>query len=245
MENKIENQERTFPLLKILKRNWLLMAMITVLITMLLIAYSLCFTKPVYTATRSFILRTELVSGGTNMSNGALAVDVLLPQIEDNFTSQKYNDMANYKYFNDKDGENDKYIKYNNTAISRGAISFEYSQGSLIAKLSYTDTDAKVAVEKLKAVFDTANEFFSQVESNQDAYTIELIPTDNTEYDDSRFVITENSSLKKFVIIGVVAGVFVAFAVVLIKNALDTTVKDRQELEEITGTNLLATIDKQ
>ncbi len=233
MENKKETQVKSFPLLKILKKNWLLMAMITVLITLCFVSYSLLFTKPVYTATRSFILRTELI-GGTNMENGALAADVLLPQIEDNFTSKKYNDMANEEY------QKSDYVKYDNSVISRGAISFEYSQGSLIAKLSYTDANPKVAVEKLKAVFNTAGRFF-----DQEAFTIELVPTDNSEIDDSRFVITENSSLKKFIIIGVLAGVVVSFAIVLIKNALDITVRDRQELEEITGTNILATIDKQ
>ena len=233
MENNVQVQEKKFPLLKLLKRNWLLIAMITVLVTLLFASYSLFLTKPVYTASRSFILRTELVTGGTEMENGALAVDVLLPQIEDNFTSQKYNEMANEEY------KKDKYVKYNDTAISRSAITFIYKEGSLIARLTYTDSNPKVAVEKLKAVFNTANTFFEA-----EAYTITLISTDNTELDDSRFVITESSNLKKFIIIGIIAGFALSFVVVLIKNALDTTVKDRQELEELTGTNVIATINK-
>ena len=233
MENNVQVQEKKFPLLKLLKRNWLLIAMITVLVTLLFASYSLFLTKPVYTASRSFILRTELVTGGTEMENGALAVDVLLPQIEDNFTSQKYNEMANEEY------KKDKYVKYNDTAISRSAITFIYKEGSLIARLTYTDSNPKVAVEKLKAVFNTANTFFEA-----EAYTITLISTDNTELDDSRFVITESSNLKKFIIIGIIAGLALSFVVVLIKNALDTTVKDRQELEELTGTNVIATINK-
>ena len=233
MENNVQVQEKKFPLLKLLKRNWLLIAMITVLVTLLFASYSLFLTKPVYTASRSFILRTELVTGGTEMENGALAVDVLLPQIEDNFTSQKYNEMANEEY------KKDKYVKYNDTAISRSAITFIYKEGSLIARLTYTDSNPKVAVEKLKAVFNTANTFFEA-----EAYTITLISTDNTELEDSRFVITESSNLKKFIIIGIIAGLALSFVVVLIKNALDTTVKDRQELEELTGTNVIAIINK-
>ncbi len=233
MENNVQMHEKKFPLLKLLKRNWLLMAMITVLITLLFVSYSLFLTKPVYTASRSFILRTELVTGGTEMENGALAVDVLLPQIEDNFTSQKYNEMANEEY------KKDKYVKYNDTTISRSAITFIYKEGSLIARLTYTDANPKVAVEKLKAVFNTANTFFEA-----EAYTITLISTDNTELDDSRFVITESSNLKKFIIIGIIAGLALSFVVVLIKHALDTTVKDRQELEELTGTNVIAVIEK-
>ena len=233
MENNVEIQEKKFPLLKILKRNWLLMAMITVLITLLFVAYSLVFTKPVYTASRSFVLRTELVAGGTEMENGSLAVDVLLPQIEDNFTSQKYNEMANKEY------EKAQYVKYDNTTISRSAITFIYKEGSLIARLTYTDANPKVAVEKLKAVFNTANSFFEA-----EAYTITLISTDNSEFDDSRFVVTKSNNLNKFIIFGILAGVALSFVIVLIKNALDTTVKDRQELEELTGTNILATINK-
>lgn len=233
MENNVQIQEKNFPLLKILKRNWLLMAMITILITLLFVSYSLFLTKPVYTASRSFILRTELVAGGTEMENGSLAVDVLLPQIEDNFTSQKYNEMANKEY------EKSQYVKYDDTTISRSAITFIYKEGSLIARLTYTDANPKVAVEKLKAVFNTANTFFEA-----EAYTITLISTDNSEFDDSRFVITKSSNLKKFIVFGVLAGAAISFVVVLVKNALDTTVKDRQELEELTGANLLATINK-
>ncbi len=244
MGNSIETQQKDFLILKLIKRNWLLIAMITVLMTLCFSAYSIAFTKPTYTASRSFILRTELI-GGTEMDHAALAVDVLLPQIGDNFTSQKYNEMANEEYENAKDSEgNDKYVKYNKTTISRSAIGFHYEEGSLIAKLSYNDADAKVAVEKLKAVFDTANIFFAEGEKGQEAFTIQLIPTDNSEYEDSRFVITENSSLKKFIIFGILAGLVVSFVIVLIKNSLDTTVNDRQELEEITGINVLATIEK-
>lgn len=238
MENNIQTQENNFLILKLLKRNWLLMAMITVLLTLCFVAYSIVFTKPTYTASRSFILRTELITGGTDMANGALAVDVLMPQMSGYFDSQKYNQMANEEY------KKEKYVKYNHSAISKSAISFNYTEGSLIAKLSYTDADAKVAVEKLKAVFDTANLFFSEGENNQEAFTIELIPTDNSQYDDSRFVITESSSLKKFIVLGILAGLAISFVIVLIKNSLDTTVKDRQELEELTGTNVLATIEK-
>ncbi len=237
MENNIEVQEKNFLILKLLKRNWLLITMLTILVTLCFASYSLFLTKPVYKASRSFVLRTELLTGGTEMANGALAVDVLLPQIEDNFTSQKYNEMANEQY------KKEKYVKYDNTTISRSAISFEYNEGSLIAKLSYTDANAKVAVEKLKAVFDTANLFFDESESDQ-AYKITLISTDNSEYDDSRFVITENSSLRKYVVFGILAGLLLSFVIVLIKNSLDTTIKDRQELEEITGTDILAMIEK-
>lgn len=237
MENKVETQEKNFLILNLLKRNWLLMAMITVLITLCFVAYSIVFTKPVYTASRSFILRTELVTGGTEMANGSLAVDVLLPQIEDNFTSQKYNEMANEEY------QKDKYVKYDDSTISRSAVGFIYKEGSLIARLSYTDANAKVAVEKLKAVFNTAKSFFTERENDQ-AYTIELVPTDNSEYDYSRFVVTEKSSMKKFIIFGIIAGLAVSFVIVLIKNSLDNTVKDKRELEDITGTNVLAMINK-
>ena len=237
MENKVETQEKNFLILNLIKRNWLLMAMITVLITLCFVAYSIVFTKPVYTASRSFILRTELVTGGTEMANGSLAVDVLLPQIEDNFTSQKYNEMANEEY------QKDKYVKYDDSTISRSAVAFIYKEGSLIARLSYTDANAKVAVEKLKAVFNTAKSFFTEGENDQ-AYTIELVPTDNSEYDYSRFVVTEKSSMKKFIIFGIIAGLAVSFVIVLIKNSLDNTVKDKHELEDITGTNVLAMINK-
>ncbi|MBO7149519.1 MAG: hypothetical protein J6V71_01350 [Clostridia bacterium] len=236
MENKVENHEKNFLILKLLKRNWLLMAIITILITLCFIAYNIAFTKPVYTASRSFILRTELV-GGTEMANGALAVDVLLPQIEDNFTSQKYNQMANEEY------QKSEYVKHNDSTISRNAITFIYNEGSLIARLAYTDADAKVAVEKLKAVFNTANAFFADGENSQ-AYTIRLIPTDNSEYDYSRFVVTENSSTSKYIILGIIAGLAISFIVVIIKNSLDNTVKDKHELEELTDLNVLAIIDK-
>ena len=229
MENN-ENQ-KTFPFLRLLRANALLIALITILITLLSVVYNFVCVKPVYTVSRSVILRTELPNEG-EATNAALA-ELVIVQIEKHFKSPKYIEMANEEFKRENPNIN--------STINSGSVNIIYNKGSLIFKIAYSDYDKDLAAKKLIAIYNVNDEFFAdEAVSNQS-----LISTDNSENDPSRFKVSVSNQTTKYVLIGLAAGVVLAVAVVFIKNALDNTVKDSFELEELTGVSVIAAIHKQ
>ena len=63
-----ENNEKTFPIFKILLRKSLIIILVTVLCALIGLGYAIVKTKPSYTASKSVIFRTEIKDGG-NLSN--------------------------------------------------------------------------------------------------------------------------------------------------------------------------------
>lgn len=231
---KQETTKKTFPFFRILRTNLLLMALITILVTLLGTLYGIMFVKPTYTVSRSVILRTELGVNSENAesTNAALA-ELVIVQLEDHFTSAKYIEMANEEF--------KKKNPLEKSYISAGAISVDYSEDSLIFKLKYTDINKDLASKKLVAVYDSAIEYFENIST---AYTVKLIPTDNTGIDNSRFGLTVDNGMKKTILLSVVIGLALAVGVACIRYALDNTVHDKEDLEELTGTSVLAYVFK-
>ena len=231
MENNVQNQ-KSFPFLRLLRANALLIVLITALITMLSVLYNFLFVKPVYTVSRSVILRTELV-GTTDESTNAALAELVIVQMEHHFTSSDYVDRANAKF-----KEQNPDVK---SSINASSISIIYNEDSLIFKIAYSDLDKDLAAKKLIAIYDVNQEYFEE----EFAFTVELIPTDNSVNDNSRFLVSVSNQTLKYVLLGLGIGIVIAIAVVLIKNALDNTVRDTAELEELTGVSVIAAINKQ
>lgn len=230
MENNVQNQ-RNFPFLRLLRQNALLMVLITVLITLFSVLYNFLYVKPVYTVSRSVILRTEL--GNSEEATNAALAELVIVQMEHHFTSSDYVDRANAKF-----KEQNPDVK---SSINASSISIIYNEDSLIFKIAYSDLDKDLAAKKLIAIYDVNQEYF---EEKLD-FDVELISTDNSENDNSRFLVSVSNSTLKFVLLGLGIGIVLAIAVVLIKNALDNTIKDSAELEELTGVSVIAAINKQ
>ena len=184
MENNVQNQ-KGFPFFRLLKANALLIVLITVLITMLSVLYNVLYVKPVYTVSRSVILRTEL-DNADESTNGALA-ELVIVQMEQHFTSSDYINRANAKF-----KEQNPDIK---SSINGGSISIIYNEESLIFKIAYSDLDRDLAAKKLIAIYDVNKEYFEE----EFDFTIELIPTDNSVGDNSRFLVSvSNQTIKIF-----------------------------------------------
>ena len=233
MENNVHSK-KGISFFKLIKFNLLLMILIFVFCTLVGTLFGVLTSKPVYKASRSVILRTELQSSSVDAeTNNAALAFLVIGQLEYHFTSANYIELANEKYLQINPEAKDK--------ISANNIIVEYKDNSLIFTISYQDRDKQVAINKLKAVFDASIEYF---ETTSSSYNIKLIATDNADADDRRFAVSVSNGLYKYIIIGAVAGLVIAFAVVLIKNSLDNTVHDKDELEEITGSNMLAFIEK-
>ena len=233
MEN-FTQQKKGIPFFKLVKNNLLLMVLIIVLVGLIGTLFGVLYAKPTCKASRSAILRTELQSSSPDAeTNNASLAFLVIGQLEYHFTSADYIEIANEKYLQINSQAKDK--------ISAGNIIIEYKEESLIFTLSYQDTNKERAINKLKAVFDASEDYFK---SHSTPYNIKLIPTDNAGTDDGRFIISENNGLSSYILIGVIAGVILSVVVVLIKGAFDNTVHDKDELEDITGSNMLACIEK-
>ena len=233
MENNVQNKKGV-SFFKLTKTNLLLIILITAFVTLLGALFGVLYVKPEYKVSRSAILRTELESSSSEaeINNASLAF-LVIGQLEYYFTAADYIEHANQKYIQANSDAEDKILASN--------ISVEYKEESLIFTISYKDSSIGAATKKLKAVFEASVDFFSD---HATPYNIKLIPTDNAGTDDGRFVVKESNGITKYVAIGFLGGLIIAFAAVLIIDSLDNTVHTKDELEEITGVSMLACIVK-
>ena len=230
----MENNKKTVPFFKIIKDNFLLIVMITILIGLIGTFLGLLYAKPVYKASRSVILRTELeTTGSSDEANNAVLALMVIGQLEGHFTSTDYIELANEEYLEKNPQAKDK--------IVAGNIIVEYQEDILIFTLSYQDADEQTAINKLRAIFNVADDYF---ETHSIAYGIKLIPTDNADTDDGRFTVTASDSLSLYIIFGVLGGIVIGIVVALIKNAFDNTISDKEELESITSSDFFGYIKK-
>ena len=131
MDNNIQEQ-MPFPFVRLLKANVILIAIITAIVTTLSVLYNVFFVSPVYTVSRSVILRTELNDNFSTeeqeATNAALAKDLVIVQMEQHFKSPKYVQLAN-KIYKDQN-------KNSQSTITSDSINVTYNAGSLIFKTS-------------------------------------------------------------------------------------------------------------
>ena len=219
--------ERSVPFFRIVSKNLLLIALITILCTLIGAMYGILFVKPQYTASHSIILRTTVAdtSVGNNTTNNASLGKIYIPMIEEHINSPEFLSEANKIYRKD----------HKTGRISSGAISIQYNENSLIFTMSYTDASKKVATDKLQAVYLAANEKLSEYIK---AENVSLLQTNNNPS------VSVNDGFMKTIIFGLLIGVVLSVIIVIVKYVLDNTIHDKQEFEEITGTSVIAYIDK-
>ncbi|MBQ9734940.1 MAG: hypothetical protein IJV95_03665 [Clostridia bacterium] len=220
--------ERNVPFFRIVSKNLLLIALITILCTLIGVMYGLLFVNPQYTASHSIILRTTVAdtSGGNNTTNNASLGKIYIPMVEEHINSPKFISTANEIYK----------TEYNGTGkVTASGISIEYNEDSLIFVMSYTDVSEKVATDKLQAVYEAASE---ELADYIKAENVSLIRTNNNP------AVSVNDGFMKTIIFGALIGVVLSVIVVIVKYVLDNTIHDKQEFEELTGVSVIAYIDK-
>ena len=126
---------------------------------------------------------------------------------------------------------------YNNYSdpISAGSVKINYGDNSLIFEMSYSDQSEKVASDKLDYLFEIAKK---ELPKGMKASDVSLIPT-SKDYN-----LTVESAFVDNVLLGGAIGLFISVVVALVIYVLDNTVKDKYEMEELTGINVIAYIDK-
>lgn len=217
---------------RIFTKNLVLIILITVFSVLCGVLYSILNVKPTYTASRSVILRTAVdveddsKKSATSATNNATLAKIYLPDVEVAMKSPNVIARANENYINEQDAM-DK--------VRSGAVSVRYGENSLIFTVSYTDLDEEIAKSKLDALIKAASYKLPEL---IEATDVSLINVQNDAD------ISVKSSFNKYIIFGFAIGVILSFGLVMIKYALDNTVKNKNEYEYLTGVNVIAVIDK-
>lgn len=229
-----ENQKQNSVFLLIYK-NLLVIILVTVLFALCGLALGFYKVKPVYTASRTVILRASVDNVTASSSDAKNKNDVslakrLLPNVAKDLTNEVVERFANETYT----GEG---------TISRRSVVTEYHDDSFVFVIKYSDTDKNTVNDKLDAVIKGFNNY---------------LDIDNLEYEvimakDLRLVSLQNRpadlsksyNLAGYITIGAIIGLVVAILGVVLIYSLDNTIKEREELESITGVSVLSYINKE
>jgi capsular polysaccharide biosynthesis protein len=222
--------ENGFSLFNVLYRNLLLIIIATIIGLLAGLGVAFLLAKPTYTASKRVMFITKYstpVDDKGNPINTAgndmLLAKLYLPNAVDKIKSQILIYDANELY----EGEG---------KISANAISASYGEESLIFSLSYTDRSEEEAAKKLEAIIESAKINFPKPSFS--------VAKDSTLREvENRASVVKNSNFGKYIIIGALAGLVLAVAYVIIKEATDVTIKDKAELEALTGVSVIACID--
>ncbi|MBR1967898.1 MAG: hypothetical protein IKA11_00695 [Clostridia bacterium] len=220
---EVESTERGVPFFKIIYKNLLLIIMVTVLCALIGLGYSVLKVKPIYTVSRSYILRTTVSETGSSTNDASLG-KIYIPMVESVITSPEVIAKANELYRNQTD------------PIKAGSVSITYTEKSLIFTMSYSDLSKEAATNKLNVLYEISK---TELPGRITATEVSLIPTSKTPNEP-----TVNNGFAKYIVLGAAVGLVVSVIIALILYALDNTVRDKREYEEMTGSNVIAFIDK-
>ena len=227
MENKnvtTPEMETSFSIFNVLYKNLFIIILVTIIGLLAGVGVAFLKAKPTYTATKRVMFITKYSENSNTAGNDVILAKRYLPNAVDKIKSQIIILDANDVY---KGGEGE---------VVASSISAKYGDESLIFSLSYTDFSAKAAEEKLNAVIESAKINFPRPDFS--------VAKDSTLREvENRTTIIENSNFGKFIILGAIAGLVLSVVYVVIKEASDNTLRDREEVEAITGVSLLACIE--
>ena len=212
---------------KIVYANIIWMVIIVSLCASLGVGLAFIKGKPYYTAECDIILKLTVDSKGYSdeqtMSNNTTLAKNNLPTIKDVILSPKTVKKAS---------------SYNDYNITANSIGVSYGSDSLIFTLSYTDADLDSAKLKLEDVLRASQDMLT-LEEPVVASEIKLVKTQND------LVVSRGDNKSKYIIIGLVAGVAIAFCFVVAKFLFNNKVNDADELEELTGGTVLSYIKEE
>lgn len=179
--------------------------------------------QTVYTQTQSVILLAR-IEGITQSSNLSLTKKYI-PTVKGIITTPKFINAANAKY---RSAGGSGYIY-------AGAIGVQTGNG-LILNISYTDDNPDIAAAKLKAFIEAAKDVIQSED---------LITADGVDFKsiDNVPITTSSNEFVKFILLGVLGGIVIGFALAFIIYLLDNTVRSKDDLERLTGSTVIAYLD--
>lgn len=233
MEETFENEKesRTIPFFRILYKNLLYIIIATVICGVIGAGLGKYLTKPVYTARCNLIFNVDLTGSnvnGTANNNNTIAKS-FLPTI-------LYSVQNNANLFIEA---NDNYEnKEKNGNISSKSFSTSCTENSLICSLYYSDLTEDAAKEKLSEVIKSVKNYVA-------TQGTELVQADSVSMIETQknYTVTVKDGFATYVLVGAIGGLVVSAAFFLILYVIDNKVKYPEEIEELTGTSILAYIE--
>lgn len=229
--------------LNVLRRFWILLVVTTILGLAAGVVYAKVKDKPVYTARESVMFITNVTkldmsstTAGSSSTNNATLAKKYLPDLAVYLKSDLFVNRANEAYKQEY-GENAG-------SISSGGISISYSENSLIFSISYSDSEEQVAKNKLKVLVASSNETIQGADEEGSSIQgliigedLELKPTQNFP------TVSVSTRAARITVVATVLGLIVGAAIAAIIYLTDNTVKNRYELENLTGSSVIAYIE--
>lgn len=263
MNNEYENRQDDLlrKLIIILRRNWVLMLVIVLSVSIVGFAYAFV-KKPVYTASSvaSFSVSNEYNSQYNNNVLTNNFIDTMVDFCDEGYVISR----ANYYY--DEYKKSSVHIDQFVLDVKSGGRCSDYQRSSFegtehILKsnitvesmstdeekfynftVEYVDSNSTLASEKVRLLILAITEeakTASETDNQTHYFGYSKVLVEGTE----KVSVAPDTSKKKIVIIFFLLGVVASVAIVYIKSALNHTIRDKDELEEITGTDLLSIID--
>lgn len=185
--------------------------------------------QTVYTQTKSVILLAR-IEGSAQTTNLSLTKKYM-PTVQGIITTPKFIKEANAQY---RSNGGSGYIY-------AGSISVQTGSG-MILNISYTDDNPTVAEKKLDAFIKAANDVIQTGGWNEGEG---LITADGVDFKpiDNAPITTSSNEFVKFILLGVLGGIVIGFALAFMIYLFDNTVRSKDDLERLTGSTVIAYLD--
>lgn len=225
-------------LLLIVRANIFLIVAIIVIATVIGTVYYMT-RKTTYTATRSMIVicKNDETESNSNIYNDLTATSRIIPTIAGFCKQEVVISRAQEIYDTSNSG-----------TISKGGVSVSYDESgnNYFMYISYTDVTPELARAKVMAISMAEKEIVETKDENGKSVYVRMSTNitfvDNIAdmVDSGNIPCSVNSGSKMTVVLAFIIGVIAAVLVVLLRYLLDDTLKTKEELERVTGTQVFA-----
>lgn len=225
-------------LLLIVRANIFLIVAIIVIATVIGTVYYMT-RKTTYTATRSMIVicKNDETESDSNIYNDLTATSRIIPTIAGFCKQEVVISRAQEIYDTSNSG-----------TISKGGVSVSYDElgNNYFMYISYTDVTPELARAKVMAISMAEKEIVETKDENGKSVYVRMSTNitfvDNIAdmVDSGNIPCSVNSGSKMTVVLAFIIGVIAAVLVVLLRYLLDDTLKTKEELERVTGTQVFA-----
>lgn len=225
-------------LLLIVRANIFLIVAIIVIATVIGTVYYMT-RKTTYTATRSMIVicKNGETESDSNIYNDLTATSRIIPTIAGFCKQEVVISRAQEIYDTSNSG-----------TISKGGVSVSYDESgnNYFMYISYTDVTPELARAKVMAISMAEKEIVETKDENGKSVYVRMSTNitfvDNIAdmVDSGNIPCSVNSGSKMTVVLAFIIGVIAAVLVVLLRYLLDDTLKTKEELERVTGTQVFA-----
>lgn len=271
-ETEVQNEGVSFgEIFFVLKKNWLIIAIIIVVFVFGGIGYGLFINNPTYSSKTTAIIQADK-SASTEASDYNYATylvksfpdmiksDIVTNEIAEEVLELRYtketstSGVTTYKAKNGSvtytEAQYAKLIKNKSQSIQKG-IAITNTANSLILNITYSTkipdgyTEEEI-IKEVELISDLLVSKTQEVYGEKDSDDKYVYP-----YFADKMVrltyasdATKSRGLTKITLISLLIGIIISVGFVLIKYFADDTLTSKEELERITGVNLLAFIEK-